>query len=79
MRGNGSHYTDTSEPVDGNGAQNGHCPNQGPFDHTLTNCANQAHNELNICFTPTEIKAFIKGAWPHHTDTSEPGIRTGWS
>jgi hypothetical protein len=39
IKGGWLHYSDTSEPVDGNGAQlkSGHCPirvwNQRPFDH----------------------------------------------
>jgi hypothetical protein len=49
IRGGWSHYTDTSEPVDSNGAQNmvtiqsgfrtGDLPITGPNAHT--NCANQ--------------------------------------
>jgi hypothetical protein len=51
IRGGWSHYTDTSEPVDGNGATKKlslsiQISNQGPFDHkpnALTTCANRAH------------------------------------
>jgi hypothetical protein len=55
IKGGWSHYTDTTEPVNGYGAQNnyGHCPtrvsNQRPFDrwsNTLTNCANRAHEAV---------------------------------
>jgi hypothetical protein len=50
IRGGWSHSTDTSEPVDGNGAQNMVTVQSG-FEpatfrllaHELTNCANRAH------------------------------------
>jgi hypothetical protein len=50
INGGWSHYTDTSEPVDGNGAQN-MVPVQSGFEpatfrllaHELTNCSNRAH------------------------------------
>jgi hypothetical protein len=41
MRGGCSHYTDTSERVDGNGAQN----MVTVQSHEFTNCSNRAHNE----------------------------------
>jgi hypothetical protein len=50
IRGGWSHYTDTSETVDGNGAQNmvtvqsGFEPaNFRSLAHELTNCSNRAH------------------------------------
>jgi hypothetical protein len=50
VRGGWSHYTDTSEPVDGNGAQNIVTVQSGfepatfrSLVHELTNCSNQAH------------------------------------
>jgi hypothetical protein len=62
--GGWSHYTDTSEPVDGNGAQNyGHCPirvsNQGPFDHWPSALNQQAYggaeekNHHHKSYTPS--------------------------
>jgi hypothetical protein len=50
VRGSWSHYTDTSEPVDGNGAQNMVTVKSGfepatfrSVAHELTNCSNRAH------------------------------------
>jgi hypothetical protein len=50
IRGGWSHYTDTSEPVDGNGAQNMVTIQSGfepatfqSLAHELTNCSNQTH------------------------------------
>jgi hypothetical protein len=57
IRGGWSPYTDTSKPVDGNGAQN-MVTVQSEFEpvtfqslaHELTNCSNRAHNVyLGIC------------------------------
>jgi hypothetical protein len=49
IRGSWSHYTDTSEPVDGNGAQNMATVRSGlepatfqSLAHKLTNCSNRA-------------------------------------
>jgi hypothetical protein len=55
IRGGWSHYTDTSEPVDGNGAQNMVAvqSNQRPFDHwpnALTNC--QSGPQCFVVFFP---------------------------
>jgi hypothetical protein len=53
IRGDWSHYTEMSEPVFGNEAQNMvtyiRVSNQGLFDqrpNTLTNCANRAYNRM---------------------------------
>jgi hypothetical protein len=55
IRGSWSHYTDTSEPVDGNGAQN-MVTVQSRFEpvtfqslaHKLINCSNRAHKNVVI-------------------------------
>jgi hypothetical protein len=72
-RGGWSHYTDTSEPVNGNGAQNmvtvqpgfrtSDLSITGP---TLTTCANRAQNELGT-FHPVVYRFNILTV--HHYDT----------
>jgi hypothetical protein len=53
IRGGWSHYTDTSEPVDGNGAQNTVIVQSGfelatfrTLAHEFTNCSNRARKHL---------------------------------
>jgi hypothetical protein len=54
LRSGWSHYTDTSEPVDGNGAQNMVTVQYGfepvtfrSLAYKLTNCSNRAHTAVN--------------------------------
>jgi hypothetical protein len=65
-----SHYTDTSEPVDGNEAQNVvtvhfyiRVSNQEPFDHwpsALTNCANRVHVNYNWTIVCPQESSFLR-------------------
>jgi hypothetical protein len=78
IRGGWSHYTETSEPVDGNGAQNMSNPGfeQGTLQSLaeLTNCANRAHllsdslyEIAHIAYQYLEVRLTLAGSRPLRT------------
>jgi hypothetical protein len=68
-RGGWSHYTDTSKPFDGHGAQNMVTVQSGyepatfrSLAHELINCSNRAHKELDES-VPLPVTQWERGQW----------------